>query len=99
MTAAQTRTLRGDILQFLYNIGSSNASEASIIQSYYEYYRPEDIRRALSYLKDSNLIICEERNHPVYKLTKEKFYHIAPGGMDLVDGTSENPGVAVVTEG
>lgn len=98
MNSAQIRTLRGDILQFLYNIGSSNASESSIIQAYYEYYKPEDIRRALSYLKDSGLIICEERNHPVYKLMKEKFYHIAPSGMDLVDGTIENPGIAVVTE-
>lgn len=98
MTTVQQKTMRGDFLQFLYNISPSFSSEKAIVQAYFDYYKPEDIRRGLTYLVDSELIYKEVRQHPVHPLEKEVFYRIAPKGLDVVEGSDICKGVAVMPD-
>lgn len=99
-TARTTRikTLRGDILQFLYNLNGTTVAEKSIVQAYYEYYTIEDLRKALSYLVESKYITKDERQHPVFVLTKESFYKITATGMNIVEGDRQDAGVAIMPE-
>lgn len=96
--ATRIKTLRGDILTFLYNLNGTFAAERSIVQAYYEYYVTTDIAKALAYLTESKLIIKEERRHPVLEMRKESFYKIAPLGMNIIEGDKEDPGVSVVPD-
>ncbi|MGP1418342.1 MAG: hypothetical protein ACTTJZ_00830 [Sphaerochaetaceae bacterium] len=100
MIARTTRikTLRGDILQFLYNLNGTTVAEKSIVQAYYEYYTIEDINKALAYLVESRHIIREERQHPIFTLRKESFYRIAASGMNIVEGDLADPGICVMPE-
>lgn len=101
MDKNRSKVLRGDILQFLYNVSPSKVKAEAIVSAYYEYYTPADIRRSLAYLADSGYILLEQRPHPVRSLEKVKFYQIAPKGVNLVEHSSDDVGVLVVddTEG
>lgn len=99
-TARTTRikTLRGDILQFIYNLNGTAVAEKSIVQAYFEYYTMEDLKKALAYLVESRYIIKEERQHPIFALTKESFYRITAAGMNVVEGDKQDAGVSIMPE-
>lgn len=95
---ALNKRLRGAILEMLKNISPTAAEENAIIAAYYQYYTPNDIRRALSYLADSGYLSCEKNPHPFRKHVKISSYRIAPKGVNLLEGDAQDVGIAVFDE-
>lgn len=96
MENERVKTLRGDILQFMFGIYDSRAAESSVITAYYAYYHPDQIRKALAYLTDSKYLECEATRHPFKALEKVKYYKLTPKGINVIEGSLADPGIFVV---
>lgn len=95
---ALLKTLRGDILSFIYAVAPTKVKESTITQAYCEYYKYRDILRATYYLADKGLLKKIEMASPIYAGRKESFYQISAEGMSIVEGTASDSGVEIIRE-
>lgn len=91
-------TLRGKILEFLKHIYPEGVDERTIMQTFYDYHRSTAIEQSLAYLADKELLILKELPHPYKAGERVRLYKIAPAGIDLLDGTTVDPGIPVLPE-
>lgn len=91
--------LRGNILDFLKYTYPDKVDERSIVGSLYVYNDYDDIIGALAYLVDKGYIERTEVPHPYKSVEKIRMYKISPAGIDLLDGTTTDPAVTVISEG
>lgn len=96
-TTVLIKTMRGDILQFLYGIAPSKAKESSITKAYSEYYPYKDLLRAIHYLREAGYIHLEEIPNPSTD-NLESFYVISSEGMCIVERTKTDVGITIATE-
>lgn len=89
------KTLRGDILQFLYAVSPTKAKESSITSAYFEYYEYKDILRAIYYLADKHYIRRIDLPSPTNPTKTEAFYEITAEGMSIIDHTETDKGITV----
>ena len=87
------KEFRGELLVFLYDIHPLSISLTSIYQTYFQYYRTEDIDRILEYLVEKSYVEEETVQPPNTMFETVKRYKISPAGIDLLDGTTSDPGV------
>ena len=64
--------------------------------TYYQYHEPEALLRELEYLVDKGYVSRSEHPHPYRERRKVRLYKITPSGIDLQDGTLDDPGITVV---
>ena len=96
LPAQVKKEFRGEILSFLYGIHPLAISQVSIYQTYFQYYRTEDIDRILEYLVEKNYVEEETVQPPNTMFETVKRYKISPAGIDLLDGTIADAGVIFV---
>lgn len=90
------KEFRGEILTFLYGIHPLAISQVSIYQTYFQYYRTEDIDRILEYLVEKGYVEEEMIQPPNTMFEIVRNYKISPSGIDLLDGTITDPGIIFV---
>ena len=91
-------TLRGKILEFLKNIYPEGVDERTIIGIFYDYHRSTAIEQSLAYLADKELLTVKDLPHPYKPGERVRLYKIAPAGIDLLDGTTVDPGISVIPQ-
>lgn len=91
------KTLRGDILQFIYKSQVARVKKTSIQSAFYAYYPYADIDRAISYLVDRGFLEKEQLTSPI-KNRAEDFYSISADGMLIVEGTMSDKGIYMEVE-
>lgn len=90
----KTRELRGLLVFFLYKIYPSEIERTAIYKSFYQYWKTEEIDRALEYLREKDYIRCDERPNPFGgPFDRLRHYKILPGGIDICEGTADDPGI------
>jgi DNA-binding PadR family transcriptional regulator len=92
------KQLRGAILQMMNALGPTTAEENAIIAAYYQYYKPQEIRRSLQYLVDSGYLELTRIPHPFLRHEKIRSYRITPKGINLIEGDAEDVGIAVIPD-
>ncbi len=90
--------LRGKILNFLAEIFPRDIEKVTVIGVFFEYHRPADIEQALEYLAGRKYLEKTERPHPYKPHEKIILYKITPDGIDINEGTKEDPGIIIVPE-
>ena len=90
------KEFRGELLVFLYDIHPLSISLTSIYQTYFQYYRTEDIDKILEYLVEKDYVEEETVQPPNTMFETVKRYKITPSGIDLLDGTTADAGVVFV---
>lgn len=80
------RSIRGQILGFLYKVYPEGVEEIGIISVFYEYHKESYIRKSLQYLVDKGYIEARRLPHPLNKRKDLTIYKILPKGVDLVEG-------------
>jgi hypothetical protein len=90
--------VRGKILDFLKHVYPEGADDRFILSIFYQYHRAEALEQALEYLFDKTYITRKEVPHPYHKGELIKVYKIAPAGIDLLDGLTQDPGVSIYPE-
>ncbi len=89
---ARREEVRWLVLRALYSaqeIGTSEAILRNTVESVVPYVTEMEIRRAMDYLAERELITIDSRNKPVW------FGKINRHGIDVVEGTVEcHPGIA-----
>jgi len=85
--------LRGLILDFLKRIYPREIEELEIVSVFYQYYRDVEIRQALHYLADKGYVEIKKVILPYDKRRYRTLYKISPTGIDLLEGTIDDPGV------
>lgn len=90
--------LRGEILKFLKYTYPDRVDERVIVGSLYVYHDYDDIVESLSYLVDKGYAERKEVPHPYKPVEKIRMYKISTTGIDLIDGTHDDPAVLVVPE-
>ena len=97
MIPAQVKKeFRGELLCFLYDIHPLSISLTSIYQTYFQYYKTEDIDKILEYLVEKGYVEEETVQPPNTMFETVRRFKITPAGIDLLDGTIEDPGVLIV---
>ncbi len=91
-------SLRGKLLEFLNDIYPEGADSRSILSIFFEYHKAEDLDRSLEYLTAKEYITRKQVPHPYKKNEHVTIYKITPEGINLMDGLTADPGVAIVPE-
>ena len=89
----QMKELRGNILRFLREIYDNTIAHASILESYYQYYKVDDIEDCIAYLVDKGYAVKKELKSPFASFEVSHIYKISTKGIDLLEGTIEDPGI------
>lgn len=88
--------IRGKVIEFLKYLYPEGADERTVLGTFYEYYKTEDISQALGYLTDKGYVTKKELPHPCKRAETISVYKISPDGIDLWDGTVSDPGVQIM---
>ena len=96
LPAQVKKEFKGQILSFLYGIHPLAISQVSIYQTYFQYYRTEDIDKILEYLVEKGYVEEGLIQPPNTMFELVKNYKITPAGIDLLDGTIQDPGIIFV---
>lgn len=92
--AVQMKELRGSILRFLREIYDNSIALASILESYYQYFKVDDIKDCVSYLVEKGYVVEKELKSPfTTSFDVSLVYKISTKGIDLLEGTIEDPAV------
>jgi len=91
-------TLRGKLLEFLKDIYPEGAESRAIASVFYEYHKYNGIMQSLEYLADKGYVLCKKISHPYKSNETLSMYKISPAGIDLIEGTTIDPGVAILPE-
>ena len=92
---SRSPVLRGSILAFLAAVYPERVEELSIAGIKFEYYKYQDVLKALEYLVDRKYVERTCERHPAKLHETVRFYRASPPGIDLVDGTATDAGVRV----
>lgn len=96
LAVVKKKELRGNILLFLAGIYPEQISRESMFETFYEYWKTEDIEKEISYLVDKGYATQKELTNPFgSQFDKIRNYRITPNGKDLVDGSVCDVGVFV----
>jgi len=87
------KLLRGQILDFLKRIYPREIEELEILSVFYQYYKDVEIKQSLAYLVDKGYV--EARKVSIYNKKQHTLYKLSPKGIDLLDGTIEDPAIIV----
>lgn len=90
--------LRGKILSFLAEIYPRDVEKVTVIGVFFEYHHVGDIEKALEYLAGRKYLEKIERPHPYKPHEKIVLFRITPDGIDITEGTKEDPGITIVPE-
>lgn len=91
----KAKTLRGKILQILRE-NTSGLDRDGIVYVFYQYYHIKEIDEALHYLKDKGYI--EEHHIQLAPYRSYKIYKITAKGIDILDATEQDKGIALPGE-
>lgn len=91
------KTLRGDILQMIYESKVAKVKRSAIRTAYYQYYSYPDIDRAIQYLVDRGYLDEEHLPSPISRRTEE-FYSLSADGMLIVEGSITDKGISIDME-
>ncbi len=91
--------LRGKILEFLDHLYPDGADGQTIISVFYQYHDYNAIIDALNYIVDKGYVSKKEIPHLYKKLKTECIYKATPSGIDLMDGTTNDPAVTIPPQG
>ena len=94
----RTKLLRGLILDFLHRIYPHPIEKITVIETFYKDWKPKQIEKALSYLRDKGYIEEQLISHPVRKFEKISVYKITPDGIDILEHTKEDHGITLYEE-
>jgi hypothetical protein len=90
------KELRGELLRFLLGIYPEQITKESVYETFYEYWRTDDIDKELAYLVDKRYVSCKETPTPFGpSFEKVVNYKLLPDGKDVVDGVTQDNGVFV----
>lgn len=92
------RSLRGDILQFIYESKIRRVKESAIQTAFFQYYCYPDIDRAISYLVDRGFLDEELVQSPINIKRCEEFYSLSADGMLIVEGSLSDKGITIDLE-
>jgi hypothetical protein len=87
--------LRGTLLEWLNKLYPDGADLRLLVGTLYQYHKPDDIKVSLEYLADKGYISKKELPHPYKAGELIVIYKITPAGIDLMDGTTSDPGIAM----
>jgi DNA-binding PadR family transcriptional regulator len=90
----RTKFLRGLILDFLHRIYPREIEKVGIIEAFYKDWKPKEIERALGYLRDKGYVEEKKIPHPVRKFERILIYRLTPNGIDVLERTVEDSGIA-----
>ncbi|MEO2083421.1 MAG: hypothetical protein ABGX12_05320 [Desulfurobacteriaceae bacterium] len=90
--------LRGLILDFLHRIYPREIEKVGIIEAFYKDWKPRDIERALGYLRDKGYVEEKKIPHPVRRYEMIRIYRLTPVGIDILERTIEDNGIALDDE-
>ncbi|KAA0257224.1 hypothetical protein FHQ18_11710 [Deferribacter autotrophicus] len=93
-----SKTLRGQLLDFLYKVYPEETEEITIISVFYQYFRESQIKKSLQYLVDKGYIESKNIPHPVHKRKTIKLYKIRPAGVDLIEGNFHDETILIEEE-
>jgi DNA-binding PadR family transcriptional regulator len=85
-----SKTLRGQLLDFLYKVYPEEAEEITIISVFYQYFKESQIRKSLQYLVDKGYVSGKDIPHPVHIRRMVRLYKILPAGVDLIEGNIQD---------
>ena len=91
------KSLRGDILQMIYESKVVRVKRSAISSAFYQYYSYLDINRAIQYLVDRGYLDEEHVPSPINHKTEE-FYSLSADGMLIVEGSIEDKRIIIDTE-
>jgi hypothetical protein len=95
----KANVLRGILLRLLKEVYPDGLNEIEIIGIEYQYYKPDEVRPALSYLTDKGYLLRCESPHPYKQLEKIIGYKLLPPGIDLLEGNIDaDPGITLTPE-
>ena len=92
------KALRGQILDFLKRIYPREIEELEIVAVFYQYHKDTEIRQALAYLVDKGYVEVKKVVMPYDKRRYRTLYKISPTGIDLLEGTIEDPAILTPEE-
>jgi len=92
------KALRGQILDFLKRIYPREIEELEIVAVFYQYHRDTEIRQALAYLVDKGYVEVKKVVMPYDKRRYRTLYKVSPKGIDLLEGTIEDPAILLPQE-
>ncbi len=81
-----SKSLRGQILDFLKRIYPREIEELEVIAVFYQYHKDTEIRQALAYLVDKGYVEAKKVAIPYDKRRYRTLYKITPKGIDLLEG-------------
>lgn len=87
--------VRGKLLEFFKFVYPEGVDDRSVLSVFYQYHRDNVLDQALEYLNDKGYISRKDVPHPYRKGELIKLYKIAPAGIDLLDGLSQDAGVSI----
>lgn len=93
------KELRGSILKFLQDCYPHIMARDSLIATYYEYEKVDDICDAIEYLKEKGYVDEKKLEAPFAdRFHYSSFYRITVKGIDLVEGTVTDAGICLPQE-
>ncbi len=92
------KTLRGDILQFIYESRVEKVKRSTIRTAYYQDYTYHDIDLAITYLKDRGYLDEVLVRSPIGAGRSEEFYSLTADGMLIVEGGLDDRGISIDRE-
>jgi len=93
-----SKTLRGQILDFLYKVYPEETEEVTIISVFYQYFKESQIKKSLQYLVDKGYIELKDIPHPVHQRKIIRLYKILPPGVDLIEGNTHDETILIEEE-
>lgn len=94
LPAEKIKEFRRELLEFLYHIHPYDISRSSVYEAYYQYYQVQFIDQTLEYLTKKGLIERITKEVPGNIFEEQIKYIIMPNGIDIVEGTSHDNGIA-----
>ncbi len=92
------KALRGILLDFLQKIYPNEVELLGIYAVFYERYTVNEINKALGYLVDKGYVKEETVPNPYRRYRCIKTYKLTPKGLDLLEGTINDPGIFLPEE-
>jgi len=94
----KNKTLRGILLDFLKQIYPKEIELIGIYGVFYERYTVDEINKALGYLVDKGYVQEKIIPNPYRRYKCIKVYKLTARGLDLLEGTIQDPGVFLPVE-
>jgi len=94
----RSKALRGILLDFLKQIYPKEIELIGLYGVFYERHTVDAINKALGYLVDKGYVEEKIVPNPYRRYKCYKLYKLTPKGLDLLEGTINDPGIFVPIE-